>query len=146
MTVRSAGLAALAAGALAACGSPSDSLIALRHEAGAICRRTNRAFGGIRAPSSDRQDGSFLRSGQIRLETQLRRLRALSAPHEVADVYRAALSALGQELDGLRSAVGAINQGEDPALAYRRLEQQIGPDLNQANNAWQALQIADCLQ
>lgn len=146
MTGRSAGLAGLAAVTLAACGNPSASLVDLRHDAGAICRRTNRAFGAVNAPVSEIRDASFLRSGQTRLAVQLRQLRALSPPHEVADVYRAALGGLGQELDALRSTVGVIRQGEDPALAYRRLGRQIAPARSQVNDAWQALQIADCLQ
>ena len=81
-----------------------------------------------------------------RLTTQLSKLRRLSAPHDVADVYGAALGVLGQQLIVLRRAVTAIHRGQDPAVAFRTLGQQLTPLESQANNAWQALEIPACLQ
>jgi hypothetical protein len=140
------GLALLAVATLAGCGSVSASVIDLRHDVGLICRQANRTFTGPLVPSGQAQEASFLRSGGAHLQAQLARLRMLTPPHGVADVYRAAMAALGQELGVLRTAVRAIHQGEDPALAFSTLKQQITPLENQANSAWQALEIPDCLQ
>jgi hypothetical protein len=119
----------------------------LGHDAGAVCRRINHKFKQLRAPTASRaQDVAFLASGISRLGEQLTQLRRIPPPHDVADVYHAALSALGQELLALHAAVKAIHQGEDPAMAYRMLKQQLTPLESQVNDAWRALQVADCLQ
>src|ERR1700693_654533 len=146
MRLRSAGLALLAVAVLTGCGSVSASVIDLRHDAGAICRHTNRAFRPLPALLAQGQSVAFLSAGIARLRTQLTQLRRVTAPHDVADVYRAALAALGQELDVLDSAVQAIHRGEDPAFAFKALKEQITPIQSQANNAWQALEVPACLQ
>jgi hypothetical protein len=146
MSLRSAGLALLAVAVLTGCGSVSASVKDLRQDAGLICRRSNRGFRGLRAPAGAAQAASFLTRGAGRLESQLGALRRVTPPRDVADVYRAALTALAQELTLLRKAAADTRLGEDPALAYKTLGQQLGPLESQANNAWQALQIADCLQ
>ena len=146
MRLRSAGLALLAVAVLTGCGSVSASVIDLRHDAGLICRRTDRAFGPLPALPAQGHTVAFLDSGLVRLKTELTKLRLVGPPHDVADVYRAALAALGQELEVLRTAAQAINRGEDPALAFKALEQQIRPLRSQANDAWQALEIPACLQ
>jgi hypothetical protein len=145
MRLRS-GLALLAAAVLTGCGSVSASVIDLRRDAGVICRHTNRAFRPLPAIPPQGQAAEFLSAGITRLRTQLARLGRVRAPHAVADVYRAALAALGQELVVLQSAVRAIHRGEDPAIAFKELKQQITPLQSQADNAWQALEIPACLQ
>lgn len=146
MTRRSAGLSLLAAATLAGCGSTSASLRDLRQDADRICRHTNHAFDALTSPGSPAQDSAFLSSGATDLEAQLRALRAQGPPRDGADVYRAALDALSREVSALRGAVAAIHRGEDPALAYRTLGARLAPLRTQANDAWQALGIADCLQ
>jgi hypothetical protein len=146
MRLRSVGLAVLAVAVLTGCGSVSASLRDLRRDAGAICQHTNRAFRPLPALPAQGQTVAFLDAGMARLKTQLTKLRRLTAPHDVADVYRAALAALGQELGVLQSAVQAIHRGEDPAIAFKALKEQITPLQRQANNAWQALEISACLQ
>jgi hypothetical protein len=146
MRPRSVGLALLAVAVLTGCGSVSASLIDLRRDAGAVCRHTNRTFRQLPALPSAAQAPTFLNGGIARLSTQLTKLRRVSAPHNVADVYRAALAALGQELEVLQGAERAIRRGADPATAFKALGQQIAPLQSQANNAWQALEIPACLQ
>ena len=145
MRLRS-GLAVLAMAVLAGCGSVSASVIDLRHDAGGICRHTNRAFKPLPAIPRQGQTEAFLSAGIVRLRTQLAKLRALAPSRDVADVYRAALSALNQELGALDIAVKAIDRGEDPAIAFKQLKQQLTPLQKQADNAWQALEIPACLQ
>ena len=143
MRLRSAGLALLAVAVLTGCGSVSASVIDLRQDAGTICRHTNRAFRPLPALPAQGHSAGFLSAGIARLKTQLTKLRRLTPPHDVADVYRAAL---GQELEVLRSATQAIHRGEDPAIAFKALREQITPLQSQTNNAWQALEISACLQ
>jgi hypothetical protein len=146
MSFRSAGLALLAAALATGCGSVSASVIDLRHDAAAVCRHTNRDFTTVTQPSSQSQDATYLLAGAARLATELRALRRIAPPRDVADIFQAALSALAHELGALRSAVTAIHEGDDPAVAYRTLQQRIAPLRSQVNNAWQALEVADCLQ
>ncbi len=146
MSPRGAGLALLASLALAGCGSVSASVVDLRRDAAAVCRHINHRFRGPTATANEAQDARFLTSGIGPLAAQLQQLRAIAPPRDVADVYHAGLAALGQELVGLRAAVTAIHQGQDPAMAYRALRRQLAPLENQVNDAWQALEIADCLQ
>ncbi|HEY1522533.1 MAG TPA: hypothetical protein VGF70_05925 [Solirubrobacteraceae bacterium] len=146
MRPRSVGLALLAVAVLTGCGSVSASVIDLRHDAGLICRHTNRAFGPLPALPKQGQAAAFLSAGIERLKRQLTKLRRVGPPHDVADVYQAALAAMGQEIDVLQSAVQAIHRGQDPALAFKALRQQLTPLQSQADNAWQALEIPACLQ
>jgi hypothetical protein len=146
MRPRSVGLALLAVAVLTGCGSVSASVIDLRRDAGTICRHTNRAFRPLPALPPQGQAGEFLSAGMARLRAQLAKLRRVNPPHNVADVYQAALAAMGQELDVLQNAVRAIRRGEDPAIAFKELKQQLTPLQSQADNAWQALEIPACLQ
>lgn len=146
MRLRSAGLALLAAAAVTGCGSVSASVIDLRHDAGAICRHTNRAFNPLPALPRQGQTVAFLSAGIARLRTELTKLRRVSPPTDVVDVYRAALAAQDQELAVLKNTVQAIDRGEDPATAVKELGQQLGPLQRQADNAWQALEIPACIQ
>ena len=146
MRRRAAGLALLAVAAATGCGSVPASVIDLRRDAGAICRHTNRAFNPLPAAPRQGQTAAFLSAGIARLSAELVRLRRLGPPHDVADVYQAALAAMSQELDSLRGALAAIHRGEDPAIAFKELEQQLGPGQRQADSAWQALEIPACLQ
>ena len=146
MRLRSAGLGLVAVAAVTGCGSVSASVIDLRHDAGVICRHTNRAFNPLPALPKQGRTVAFLSAGIARLSAELGKLRRVGPPHDVADVYQAALAAQGQELGALRNAVRAIHRGEDPATAVRELGQQLRPLQSQANNAWQALQISSCLQ
>jgi hypothetical protein len=146
MRALSAGLALLAVSALAGCGGVSASVRDLRSDAGTVCRQINHTFRGLSGPTTEAQAAKFLSGGAVRLAAQLQRLRQDNPPRDVADVFHAGLGALDQEVVVLGGAVRAINQGEDPALAYRLLKQRLAPLESQANDAWQALQIADCLQ
>ncbi len=148
MRRRSAGLALLAVAVLTGCGSVSASVIDLRHDAGLICRHTNRGLRSrCRRIPAQGQAEAFLNAGIVRLRAELSKLRRVGPPRDVADVYRAALGALSQELRCLRHRRSRrSSRGEDPALAFRQLEQQLSPLQSQADNAWQALEIPACLQ
>lgn len=146
MRLRSAGLAFLAVAAVTGCGSVSASVIDLRRDAGTICRHTNKAFNPLPALPRQGDLEAFLRAGIARLRTELAKLRRVGPPHNVADVYQAALAAVGQEVDVLNGTVQTIHRGEDPATAFKELGQQLRPLQSQADSAWSALEIPACLQ
>jgi hypothetical protein len=143
---RSAGLALLTVAALAGCGSVSASMVDLRKDAGIVCRQINHTFRGLSGPTTEAQAAKFLSGGAVRLAAQLQQLRRVVPPHDVADVYHAGLGALDQEVVVLGGAARAIRQGADPGITYRSLKQQLDPIESQVNDAWQALEIAQCLQ
>jgi hypothetical protein len=131
-----------------ACGSatPPPSLVQLRAQGARICRAAGGRLRRIPTPRTEVGGETFLTSAIAVLGPELRRLRKLSAPGDSADVYRAALDATADELDALRGAVRALDRQQDPVIAFRTLQQRLGPLEAQADSAWQALQIPTCLQ
>ena len=146
MSVRKLAALGASAAALAACGSPPPSLVQLRAQGTRICAGAGQLLGGIATPRSEPGAAAFLKHGIGVLHAELRRLRALRAPTEAADVYRAALDSLSNELSALNGSVRALARGDDPVIAFRALQQRLGPLEEQADNAWRALQIPACLQ
>lgn len=139
--------AALLTAAIAAgCGGGAASPVALHRRATDICIDAPH----IKAPADATavaQLTVFVSNGIHNLEaelTQLQRLRGVSG--EVGAIYGAALRALGGQVQALRAALATINRGEDPALAFRALGEQLRPLEKQADNAWTALQIPACLE
>jgi hypothetical protein len=138
-------VAVLAAGT-AGCGStPPPSLIQLRVQATRICATASRQIGRIATPPSEAGGEAFLERGVAVLAPELRRLRRLTAPSEADDVYRAALSALSEQVDALRQATRALERQEDPVVAFKALQQRLGPLETQADGAWQALEVPTCM-
>ena len=86
MRPRLPGLALFAVAIVAGCGGVSASLRDLRQDAGRVCRQTNQGF--TRLPTLPRQSqvAPFLSAGTAMLASQLKRLRRLSPPHDVAEV------------------------------------------------------------
>jgi len=145
--VRRLAAALLVAAVLAGCGGGLASPVALKNHATRICRVTGRAINPTSTPASPGQLTAFLTVGIRNLQSELGQLRGLHAPSgEVGAVYGAALRSLAAELSALRSAVVAIRRGQDPALAFRTLQEQLAPLEKQANGAWQALGIPACLE
>lgn len=137
----------LVAAVIAGCGSSLSSPVALRQHATAICKRTSRSIGVTSAPTSLAELSAFLARGIGNLEIELAKLRRLRASSgDVGAVYAAALRALAAELPVLRAATGALRRGQDPVLAVRNLQRQLTPLEQQADAAWQALQIPACLE
>lgn len=142
---RAAAVAAMVALATAGCGSAPLSLIQLRQQATRVCARANRRIIAIATPADAAAGDAFLKRGIAALEPELRRIKALHAPNEVADVWTTAVTALSEELAALRSAVRKVGAGADPVLTFRRLQQVLTPLETQANDAWQALEIPACV-
>jgi hypothetical protein len=134
--------AAIAAGGCG--GAPPPSLIALRTQATGICSGVSRQIGRIATPRSEAGGEAFLRRGIAVLAPERRQLRSLAAPSEAADVYKAGVRALSGELAALGEATHALAKQQDPVIAFRTLQRRLTPLENQANDAWQALQIPAC--
>lgn len=147
--MRARPLAALAATAAVAagCGStPPPSLVQLRSQGTRICAVTSRRLGRIPTPDAEAGGKPFLKRAIALLGPELRELRALSPPSDAADVYRTALDASAGELRALNGAVRALDRQQDPVIAFKTLQQHLGPLETQADGAWQALQMPGCLQ
>ena len=142
-------LATLAATAIVAagCGSaPPPSLVQLRAKGPRICAAASGRLRRIPTPSTEVGGETFLARAIAVLGPELRELRRSSAPGDGADVYRAALGAITGELRALRGAVRALDRQQDPVIAFKTLQQRLGPLERQADGAWQALQMSACLQ
>jgi hypothetical protein len=140
-------LAALAAGlalVLAGCGSASLSAAQLRSRATQICgvarRRTNR----IATPTVPTLGTRFLSRGVTALAPQLRALRALRPPEDLAGDYNRALAADGKELQTLRSSLKDLRAGADPVVAIEALQRRLDPLEAQSDNIWHALEVPAC--
>jgi hypothetical protein len=132
---------------LAGCGStPPPSLVQLRAQATRICASAGHRLGLIATPHSEADAESFLRRAVAVLGPELTQLRKLGAPSEGADVYRTALDALSGELLALKGTIRALRRQQDPVIAFKTLQQHLGPLEAQADGAWRALQIPACLE
>ncbi len=140
-----AALGAVAALSLVACGSPSPTLTRLRSDATRICTLADRQTDVIRAPSGPAGGVVFLRSGLAVLAPELSELRRLQAPSDTSTVYRAALDAFADEVSAIRQTVSALDEGQDPAVAMRRLRQRLAPLESAQDGAWQALNVPACV-
>lgn len=138
-------LVALAASLIVGCGSSALSTSQLRQQAGAICGRANAQIGKIPTPASEATGNTFLKKGVVVLQPALADLRALTPPSDETVVYQAALKALAGELDALKTATRRLDQGEDPVRTFRSLQDRLGPLETDADNAWRALDIPQCL-
>jgi hypothetical protein len=142
-------LTALAGFGVAACGAsaPSPSLVQLRNQASHICAAASTEIRRIRTPASEAGGGAFLKRGVKVLGPELRHLRSLSsiAPSEALDVYRTALSASARELTAVNGAVRALDRNEDPVVTFKSLQHLLGPLESQADDAWTALQMPQCV-
>lgn len=145
--MRRAAAALLAGAIVGGCGSSGlASPVALRRQASDICRDASP----IRPPADPTASAQltvFLSHGTTNLEGEITPLERLHAPAgEVGAVYAAALRAMKAEAVALRAATASIRRGQDPALAFKTLRQQLTPLERQVDQAWEALQIPACIE
>lgn len=138
-------LTVLLALAVASCGGgTSSTLTQLRAHATTICSAANVRSYKVATPTWKAGAGRFLKNGIAVLAPELKGLKQLRPPSGEADVYAAAVGALSDEIDALRSAANAISRSEDPVIAYKALQRRLTPLEAQANDAWGALEIPAC--
>jgi hypothetical protein len=140
-------LAALAALALAGCGSGSRlSARQLRLQANAICSQANRRTARIPPPRSTAGTAQFLNRGIRVFTPELVKLRHLDPPNDdVADVYRTSVQAFSQKLSALKRTVRELDQGVSPVTAMTELARRLTPIESSEDAAWRALEVSACL-
>ena len=127
--------------ALIGCGGAPLSLIQLRDRAGAICHAADRRLTAIPPPATPAGTRRFLSAGLAAMTPEVQHLRRLSASKDASDVYRDAVQATSAELADVRRAVAALRAGAGPVSTLRGLQAQLAPLENQADGAWQALEV-----
>jgi hypothetical protein len=142
---RSAAVAALAALVLAGCGSSRLSPDELRAQASQLCNRAQTQTDRIATPLSPDGAAAFVQKGIAVMEPELRHLRALRPPQELASVYAAGTGALAAQIATLKAAVATIDRGDSPVTATKALGQKLAPLRTRADAAWRALQVPACL-
>lgn len=133
---------------IAGCGGGSGlaSPVALRRQATDICKDVSHIVPPAN-PTLVAGLTSFLSRGTANLEAERGQLRQLRVPAgEVGDIYGAALAALAKQIHALHTATASIRLGQDPALAVKALQAQLGPLQQQADSAWVSLQIPACVE
>jgi hypothetical protein len=130
--------------ALAACGGSSLSAKQLRSGAGRICAGAQRATERIATPATPKDGVKYLSLGVAALTPQLKALRALHPPSDLAGQYNSAVGATAGELRALRSAAKGLKGGGDPVVEFKTLQQRLRPLEARANQAWESIGIETC--
>jgi hypothetical protein len=138
--------AALACTALlvGGCGSSSLSNTQLRRKAGRICVAAQRSSESIAAPTDPAKGQRFLQRGIAALAPEVSALHRLKPSSELQDTYAAALRASDHELALLRSALGGLKAGNDPVVAIKTLQDELGPAEDAAGRAWHEVAVPAC--
>lgn len=145
---RTSAAAALACSALllGGCGSSSLSDTQLRHKAGQICVTAQRSSGSIAAPTDPAKGAQFLQHGIAALAPPVTALHKLKPSSDLQDGYAAALGSTDHELALLRSALRGLQDGNDPVVAVKTLQDELGPAEDAAGRAWHELDVPVCAQ
>jgi hypothetical protein len=138
-------IATLAALALGGCGSSSLSNTQLSRDASRICAAADRHTDRIPTPTSTADSATFLARGAAALGPELKGLRALRPPSDLAPVYATALSGSAAELSALRATARQLKRGDDPVSAIRTLQRRLTPMESRADDAWHTLKISACV-
>jgi hypothetical protein len=138
--------AALACSALllGGCGSSALSSTQLQRKAGRICTTAQRGTESIAAPTDPARAERFLRRGISALSPQVAALHKLNASSDIEDEYAAAVRATDHELALLRSALRGLTAGNDPVVAIKTLQDELGPAEDAAARAWHEVDVPAC--
>ncbi len=138
--------AALACSALlvGGCGSSSLSNTQLRRKAGRICVTAQRSSESIAAPTDPTKGQRFLQRGIAALAPEVSALHRLKPSSDLQGAYAAALRASDHELALLRSALRGLKAGNDPVVAIKTLQDELGPAEDAAGRAWHEVDVAAC--
>ncbi len=130
---------------LAGCGTSSLSARQLRTAARRICAVAQRRTERIPTPTAPSEGESYLRRGVTVLSPELAALRRLDPPSDLALRYREALAVTGAEVQALRATLKGLRAGNDPVVAIKSLQQELGPLEPRATQAWRSLDIPACV-
>jgi hypothetical protein len=144
--IRSFALVLGASVLIAGCGGSSTlSADQLRSRATNLCAAAGRQANRIATPRSPAGAEAFVRAGIAVLTPELKQLKTLRAPDDLAEVYSTSITALSQKLRALQSAVREMNSGANPVTAMTALAQRLAPIETSEDGAWQALEIPTCM-
>jgi hypothetical protein len=130
---------------LAGCGSKPLSTTELASQATRLCTIASTQTALIPTPASPAGTAAYLQRGIAVMTPELERLRALRPSSDVADVYATSIGSFAKKLSYLKDTMRDLAGGEDPVIAIKTLQQELGPIESQENAAWQALEIPACL-
>jgi hypothetical protein len=138
--------AALACSALllGGCGSTALSDKQLRRKAGRICVAAQRASESIAAPTDPAKGQLFLARGIAALAPQVSALHRLRPSSDLQEGYAAAMRATDRELAMLRRALRGLQAGNDPVVAIKTLQHELGPAEDAAGRAWREVEVPAC--
>jgi hypothetical protein len=142
-----AGCVLLLAGLLiAGCGGSNKlSLNQLHDQATRVCTLYGNRLSQISPPSAASGGATFLRRGVVWLRPELKQLRTLRPPDDVADVYSTAVNSFSQKLGAVTTTLQNLDRGADPISSMRTLEQRLAPIESSEDGAWKALSIPACV-
>jgi hypothetical protein len=129
---------------LGGCGSSSLSDKQLRRKAGRICATAQRASASIAAPTDPTKGEPFLQRGIAALAPQVAALHRLSPSSDLTGAYATAVGATDHELALLRSALHGLKAGNDPVVAIKTLQDELGPAEDAAGRAWREVDVPAC--
>jgi uncharacterized protein YmfQ (DUF2313 family) len=129
---------------LGGCGDSSLSSTQLRNAAGRICDTAADKADALATPKSPKDAARYLNGGVAALSPELRALRTLDPPSDLADQYRVAIDATAAEVRELRSAVKGLKAGNDPVVETKTLQQKLAPLETRADSAWESIDIRGC--
>ena len=131
---------------IAGCGGNDKlSLSQLQGQATRVCTLYGKRLGQISAPAGASGGAAFLRRGVVWLRPELKQLRTLHPPDDVADVYSTAVTSFSQKLGAVTTTLQNLGRGADPISSMRTLEQRLAPIENAEDGAWKALSIPACV-
>lgn len=116
----------------------------LRRKAGRICVAAQRASASISAPTDPSDGQRFLQRGVAALAPAVTALDGLTPSSDLQPEYTAAMHATDRELALLRRTLRGLRAGNDPVVAIKTLQDELGPAENAAAHAWHEVEVPAC--
>lgn len=135
---------AITAVALSGCGSGTVSPRALRARAGRVCTASVRRSDRIALPRTNSGGTAFLAQGIKIFQSELDALRKLAPPRDLATAFHIAVSDSRQQLDALIGTEHNLRHGDDPVVAIKQLDVELGAINDRDREAWRAVGVPAC--
>ena len=103
-----------------------------------------RASESITAPTDPAKGQLFLARGIAALAPQVTALHRLRPSSDLQVQYTTALRATDRELALLRRALHGLQTGNDPVVAIKTLQDELGPAEDGAARAWHEVEVPAC--
>ena len=89
---------------------------------------------------------AFLQRGIAALAPRVTALHKLNPSSDLESVYATAVGASDRELALLRSTLHGLQAGNDPVVAIKTLQNELGPAEDAAGRAWREVEVPACTQ